>query len=179
MNLSKVAVVVNAIIGKVQSILGYSIVSIMVLSIFGGVITDVGTLITIMVMTAGGVLLIIAGAKTKGRIKRFKKYVGLISSENMTSIDSIAHETSQSFDFVMKDLQKMIDKNFFANAKIVTNSREIVIGNHKQSQMSGIQSKQENKQIISETVSCHGCGANNTKQVGIIISCEYCGTSLK
>ncbi len=182
MNTSKAAVVVSTIVGKVCSILGYSILVVFGLPlIFGAFGSDSAQIIFVLVCIGLGTFLIVLGIKNKHRIKRFKIYVGLISMEHMTSLENIASSTSQSIDFVSNDIQKMIDKKFFANANIDKMTNEIIIGETKaQPQIVATpQPAQQNTIAENENVKCQGCGAMNLKQKGVAINCEYCGSPIK
>lgn len=121
-----------------------------------------------------GLLLLISGVRAIRRIKRFNKYVALIASEHMTSIQSIASANSKSFGFVRKDLQTMINKKFFKNASLNLNSGEIVFGQKGKAPINLPTGK-----IEMELINCPGCGAFNSKTKGIKNNCEYCGTSLE
>ncbi len=180
MKTSKAAVVISAIMGKVRSIIGYALVIILGLPlVMGAYESDIGVYVFVIIIICLGALLIISGAKAKRRIKRFKRYVALISGEHMTSLQNIASATSQSIDFVENDLQKMINKKFFANASINIAAGEIIIGNRTQAIPVTNTATQQNISIEFETISCPGCGATNSKQKGKSGSCEYCGTALK
>ena len=179
MNNSKAAIVINMIIGKVQSIIGYAAVILfglpLIMGAFKGVVSSY---ILALIFIAVGILLIFLGSKTKRRIKRFKKYVEFISIQHMTSIENLASATTQSIDFVKNDLQIMISKKFFANASLNLKTNEIIIGQHVNPNNAQI-FQQQNIQIQYEPVSCPGCGALNNKQVGIQGNCEYCASILK
>lgn len=183
MNTSKAAVVASAILGKLLSIIGYCgalffLIGIIVfLSDF-----DPAPFIVCVIFMIGFILLIIKGSQIKRRIKRFKRYVSLISTQHMTSLDNIAASTSQSIDFVRNDLQKMIDKKFFANASINMSTNEIIIGGMMASapvSASAPQQAQTAIQSETEMFTCSGCGASGTKAKGVLGSCDYCGSTVK
>lgn len=181
MNTSKSAIVISTIIGKVCSIIGYILVVTLGLPLVMGAFknTDIGVYIFVSIIILLGVLLILFGIKTKRRIKRFKRYVLLISNEHMISLQNLATTTSQSIDFIKKDLQKMINKKYFTNASIDLGTGVIVIGNRQQIVPNINTTTQENIPIEIETITCSGCGATNSRQKGIVGYCEYCGTILK
>ena len=183
MNTSKAAVVVSAIFGKISSISGY------VFGAFGfiGFIIEStekresSGFIIAFIFIALGILLILKGSKIKRRIKRFKRYVSLISTQQMTSLENIAASTSQSIDFVRNDLKKMIDKKFFANASINAATNEIVIGGMVAQPISVATAQQKQATIQSdvEMFTCSGCGASGTKTRGVPGNCDYCGSLVK
>jgi hypothetical protein len=124
--------------------------------------------IIFIILLAVSVLAVLKGIQIKNRIKRFKRYVALISAQEITSIEKIASSTMQSADFVHKDLQKMIDSNFFANATIDMSANVIIIG-----RAAAAYEPKEPEMFI-----CVKCGASGTKPKGAYGSCDYCGTEV-
>jgi len=197
---SKAAVAVNAILGKILSIIGYTLGSLIILSFFSGY-TSTGEVIVAVVFIALCVVAVLGGMRIKRRIKRFKKYIELISARQITSLDDIAANTSKSVDFVRNDLQKMIDKKFFMNAAIDHAAGEIIIrgakasapsssaiagqaqgqGHAAQAQYfaSGTAQASARVEREMETFVCSGCGATGIKIKGAPGSCEYCGSLTK
>lgn len=179
MNSSKVAIVTNIIIGKFLSIVGYTVGSFFLLAffmhLFDGTIPSSSKgpgIIACLIIIGISILLIIKGAKIKRLLKRFKIYVNLISTENMTSLENIASRTSQSIDFVKDDINTMINKKLFKNAYLDIKTNELIVSKQNAT------TPQNNVQTIA-TVLCPGCGASNSKQKGLMSSCEYCGSPLK
>lgn len=184
MNTSKAAVVVNSILGKIASIFGYTVGAMSLILIVVGVsdINSYGavpTIIMLLFVFILCVLSVIRGNQIKKRIRRFKKYVSLISLAHMTSLENIANSTSQSIDFVRKDIQKMIDKKFFVNATLDMRTNQIIIGGLKRTQqVSSHVVMQQNRPIENVTINCPSCGAMNVKQKGVPSNCEYCGSAI-
>jgi len=180
MNTSKAAVAVSAIFGKISSVLGYAfgLIGIIGFSVEISENRETSGFVIAVVFTALGVFLIIKGVQIKRRIRRFKRYVSLISTQQMKSLENIAASTSQSVDFVRNDLQKMINKKFFANASINAVTNEIVIGGMAAQPVwpAPAQNTQYAVQPEFEMYTCSGCGASGTKQKGVPGSCDYCGS---
>ena len=180
MSTSKAAVVASALMGKVASIVGYifGIFSLMIIIVGITDLDSPGAFVAVVFLLgvlAVSVFLIVRGIKIKRRIKRFKQYISLISGAGMTSVARIAGATTHSVDFVINDLQRMIDKKFFANATIDYQSGEILIGGRAPGAAAVAQ------QVVTaeyEYVSCSGCGANNSKQKGLPDTCDYCGSPI-
>jgi uncharacterized paraquat-inducible protein A len=84
----------------------------------------------------------------------------------------------QSLDFVMKDIQKMIDKKYFLNAYIDMRTNEIVL-QRKNVQAEFVPPSAVNTPVEMATVSCRSCGAVNSIQKGAAAECEFCGSPLK
>ena len=180
MNTSKAAVVVSAIFGKILSIAGYSsaILGIVgfIVELSGGLVS--GDVVFAFFFLALGIFLIFRGSQIKRRIKRFRRYVSLISIQQMRSLENLAVNTSQSVDFVRKDLQKMIDKKFFANASINLATSEIVICGTTSQVASQAHAQHSPTTMHSELerFTCPSCGATGTKTKGVVGNCDYCGS---
>lgn len=131
-------------------------------------------------MTLVGIFLIRLGSKTNNRIKRFAKYVDLISNEQMTSLQDIATTTNQSVDFVIKDFQTMIEKKYFESAWLDLNKGEVIMGHKFQNEgaHARVQVQSQVSQSMKAVVQCSGCGAKNSVEVGQVKKCEFCDTPL-
>ena len=180
----------NAIISTIQSVFGWIFVIFIALAFLASYTDPAVSLnsfdITLyIIILVGGIILIYFGMRRKQLEKRFKMYVGLISSQQITSIVRLAQNTGESVNTVIKRLNKMIDKNFFVNAHIDLNRNEIVISNGtwQQNLQTYAQANQEAQSQYPKsgrtiTVKCSGCGAVNTKYEGYSSTCEYCGTTI-
>ncbi|MEG1981865.1 MAG: hypothetical protein RR073_05095 [Clostridia bacterium] len=118
--------------------------------------------------------LIYMGYDIKQKLSRFKTYLTLIESNNC-SIQSLASATKKTEDFVMKDIQQMIDKGYFedkiANAKlsgIVIENNMVVLKSPNQTPL----------RIVEKSIKCKNCGATNIVSSAKQTKCEYCGSSL-
>jgi 26S proteasome regulatory complex component, contains PCI domain len=174
---SKAAIITSVVIGKISSIVGYAFAFIFGLPLIMGAFHEVGAAIVAIVFIAISVALILNGIKIKKRNRRFKKYVGLISVENQTSLENIASSTMQSLDFVTRDIQKMIDKKFFLNAYIDKETNEIVL--QRRNTEGKFAPAAANAPVEMITVTCKGCGAVNSIPKGSVAECEFCGSPLK
>lgn len=178
---SKVALSLNILWAKILKILGYSLEIILLIGLIVYISSGmIDAAITCIVFMAIFSLLLITSAKINQRIIRFKKYTELISLENTTSLDLIALKTSQSIDFVKKDIQTMIDKKFFAKAYINKDTNEIIISKESKKESSTKTPVSNQSTIKAVTpVSCNCCGAMNEIVKGEITNCEYCGSPLR
>ncbi|MCL2572344.1 MAG: hypothetical protein FWE11_08060 [Defluviitaleaceae bacterium] len=196
---SKASITMSTIVGKILSLVGFGAVGL-----FGLVLIvmlaegDTEAVIGSAVFIIPGLFMIIQGRKIKNRIRRFRTYVSSIS-RGTTSIDAMASFVGKSSDFVIRDLYKMISKNYFVNARVDTVTRQIIIGRpthmpfhpqphmppHSQPHMPnpggfpspGVGGGHQPPAIDSYT--CNGCGATGTKQRGFHIQCDYCGSMIK
>jgi len=180
MNSSKAAIVISSILGKIASIVGFLFGGIMLLGtillFLDGDLDEFGAGVMIVII-GFCVFLIIVGRRIKTRIRRFRQYVSLISAHNMTSIDLLASNTKQTSAFVKADLQTMINKRFFTNARIDSATNSIVIqGQPPASSVNTQAQAQPAAGVQMVTFSCRGCGASGTKPQGASAHCEYCGS---
>jgi len=171
-NASRGRIFLSAALGKISSVIGYSLAFF---GLFGFIyeITEDGEAFFIgfsLFIVLLGVFFILMGVRIKRRIRRFRRYVTLISVKDMVSLDNIAVATSRPVDFVRRDLQKMIDKRFFKDATIDYVRNEINIGQRPAQEMAHVGQSQ------TVVFSCSGCGATGTKTEGVPNSCGYCGT---
>ncbi|MCL2659561.1 MAG: hypothetical protein FWD64_03465 [Acidobacteriaceae bacterium] len=167
----------GAVSGKIASISGY-ILGVFSVIIIISVISEsqpgdaAGGVIFGAIMLAFSVLLVVRGIQIKRRTERFRRYVSVISNLRMTSLDDIATSASLPPEFVKNDLQKMIDKGFFANASIDATTNEIIIGGWPTAPPPPVAAQGQGR------FTCPGCGASGTKRSGMTTKCEYCGYTL-
>jgi len=179
MKKTKVTIIANAIFGKILTITGYVfgvtfLLSFIITLTEGGDIAIIGVIV-MLVFTALSVLLIIRGAQIKRRIKRYKKYIALISKQQMTSLENIAASTNKTVDFVNKDLQTMINKNFFADAHIDTDANEITISRRTADTYTQAQGSSQTELV---PYVCPGCDDSGIKPKGKSIICDFCGNTI-
>jgi hypothetical protein len=175
---TKTALIKNTLVGKVQSIVGWFIAVIFGLGFFGSflvedndVVSDASTFITFFIIAGAGVFLIYCGSKKKALQKDFRRYISLISMD-ITSIPQIAQQTNQSVDRVKANLVKMIDRRFFADARIDEQRNEIVIAGRAPKEAK----EAETVEMIS--VKCEACSGLSVKPVNGRGVCAYCGSPI-
>lgn len=184
MNTSKVSVLASEFLAKILKIAGYVdcvFFAVGLLAILTSADSDAGSRVLAVIIfglfIAVGVFLIKKGNKIKRYVQRFRMYIGLISSGNVSAIDEIANRTNQSYDFVKKDLQSMIDKKYFANAYIDSYSNRIIVI-LPEGVMHFTDENVDKTSVDAEVVNCRGCGAANVIQKGTVGTCEYCGAPI-
>ncbi len=179
---SRSAIIVNMIVGKISSIIGwiltmlFGLTAIILITNEKGSGKAAGVILCLIFMTVS-IGLIVFGIRTKRRIKRFKRYVTIIVDRNEKSIENIAGSTSKSIEFVMNDLQTMINKKFFANAYIDGSRKEIIVGN-KTVPIDPTTARRDSVQAPSVVIACKGCGATNRIAKGKSGECEFCGSPI-
>lgn len=135
-NFSKKSVLINSFLSKFLKIVGWGLVGLFTLSAL--VLSTISIIIgwaVILPIQVCAVFLIIGGVcifkgkRLGDQISRYKKYCTIISNRNIIPVELIAESTSKSLNFIIKDVQKMIDKNYFINTYIDKRSNQIVLTN--------------------------------------------------
>jgi hypothetical protein len=147
------------------------------MAILGGS-ADTYTFLWAFALIGGGVWVFFVGRKMKADGERYKKYIALVANQNQTSIDNIAPAVGVSYEVAAKDLQKMIDLDYFHGAYIDMAQREIVLAKTAPHQVAQMASTTQ-AQVQEKIATCGSCGANNRVTVGQIAECEYCGSPLQ
>lgn len=197
MNKSKVAIALTKTVSVVQMTIGvflvfmFSICAIVCL-LDKEFMEDSGVsfLICCLVIVAFAVWLIILSAKKVALINKFKKYVAAVSNDPNGYIPDIAASLGASENEVKKNLELMIKKNFFANAFVDQNSNCIVIANRQSFAANKASQPQTQSAAYAPprvalqtaemvTIKCKGCGGINTIPKGVVVECDYCGSSIK
>lgn len=84
--------------------------------------------ITLVVLGGAAIAFFILAHHTKKIIKRFEIYYDLLDTKKVTSIRGIAQATQQSSEIIRTEIQDLIDKKIFVNAKIDMQNDEVIIG---------------------------------------------------
>ena len=162
----------TAILNKGRTILPASLLLILFgavgLSIFfdGGDGYDLGVAIAFLV---GGIYLLWLSISSMRKGKRFKRYIGLIVNQSQDSLDQIAGIIKQPYDRVAKDLQEMIDKDYFTGSHIDYQKRQFVFICPNTPLVNA-------REVV---VNCKHCGAVNKGYEGQVTKCEYCDSYLQ
>lgn len=97
------------------------------MGILGATMTSVGTVpATVLGAGAGGMaipflaglILAVVGTKRCGLVNRFRKYRTVLEGKSFCAIGELAGRVGKSPRFIVKDLQKMINKGFFPEGHI-------------------------------------------------------------
>lgn len=135
-NFSKKSVLINSFLSKFLKIVGWGLVGLFTLSAL--VLSTISIIIgwaVILPIQVCAVFLIIGGVcifkgkRLGDQISRYKKYCTIINNRNIIPVELIAESTSKSLNFIIKDVQKMIDKNYFINTYIDKRNNQIVLTN--------------------------------------------------
>ena len=192
-NQTRTKLILSTIVEKVQLILGIVIVLFFGLMTVAGLTdeelsADKAFIVVMIIIDLIGVILIVLSAIRHRLIKNFKKYVELLSNDPTGSIPNLAAALGVGEDVVVKNLEKMIKKKYFANAYIDRNQNRVCLPNRETapSAQEGVphvtvpntsQAAPAADQMT--TVICPGCGGVNTVRKGCVAECEYCGSSIQ
>ena len=175
--MSKGAIFVHKIIGKICSVIGYTW-GLVSLAFIIAIVAEFDpsdklgyqALLLMVVMLLVCIGFIAIGIRIKSRQWRYKKYVELISINNITSFKGLAAATKKTTAFVQNDLKAMIRMKYFQYASINHTDGEIVFSRA----LDGV----DITGLDLESVTCGGCGALITKRRGVATHCEYCGSAI-
>ncbi|HBG0203014.1 TPA: phage holin family protein, partial [Clostridioides difficile] len=135
-NFSKKSVLINSFLSKFLKIIGWGLVSLFTLSalVLSTISIIIGWAVILPIQVCAVFLLIggvciFKGKRLGDQISRYKKYCTIINNRNIIPVELIAENTSKSLNFIIKDVQKMIDKNYFINTYIDKRNNQIVLTN--------------------------------------------------
>lgn len=168
--------------GKLIRGLGIGAIAIAVIAFLGCLSDgfDGDSFIGILFFAIAGYFLLKLSKKTRKEAEDVKKYLAIIVNGNVRQLDVIATSTNKTYDVVVKDVQKLIDKGYLKNAYISEGTREIVFATPAVAAPAAAPARTSTAAAAPQprVVACPCCGANNTI-VGSIGECEYCGAPLK
>lgn len=106
------------------------------------------------VLTAASVTLGVAGSKIRGRIKRFKNYVRQIGTRTYCSIEELANRCGKDKSYVVRDLEKMIEKRMFLQGHLDEQNTCLIVTNEMYQQYLAVQNQakeQKARQALEES----------------------------
>lgn len=154
---------------KTTSIVMFVLAGIFLLASIGSEF-DFSVFFFFLIFASAGVALTFVGYRNKKEEENIKRYVPVIINQNITNLNAIASIVGKSYDNVLKDVKKLINRGILKEAFLDENLNEIIFINHNKP----ITQSQDEKKIVI----CPCCGANNTI-LGSIGKCEYCDSPLK
>ena len=91
--------------------------SAFVFGIAGMLTASVVTTATFGALTLGSFCMGLAGYSMRSRAKRFKQYVERLSGKDFCTVEELALSVGRKKEFVLKDLEKMVQKRFFRQGR--------------------------------------------------------------
>lgn len=89
------------------------------------------------------------GSSIRGRVKRFRSYISSLGSREYCNIKELAEHLGKSRRFVVKDLEKMIQKGWFRQGHLDTQKTCLMVSNEAYKQYTDLLEQRE--QMKSET----------------------------
>ncbi len=102
------------------------------------------------VLTAASAVFGIAGSKIRGRVKRFRSYVRQIGSRAYCSIEELAGRVGKDKDYVIRDLEKMIDKRMFLQGHLDEQCTCLIVTNEMYKQYLEVQKQARDQKARQE-----------------------------
>lgn len=170
------------IIGKVFLVVGWFVVGYLALDIIVGLIKNsfgsvyiTASFILILIGFFISFPLISLGKSKNSRVKRFNQYILIIHYKNATTIDQIALNSSQTAEFVLKDIKDMFDRKYFKNISLDVEGKKLVSNQTTVSKNDDVPKSEiaEKKKKIG--LVCKNCGGENVENAK---TCEYCGSPI-
>ena len=124
-------IVCTALGGTFTAIFGLSIFISTVLGIAIDSFATAGTITSVILIPflIASIAVMVLGIKMHGRAKRFKQYMKIIGSKTFCRIRDLAKGVKKTDAFVVKDLEKMIDKHFFKEAHLDGTQQNLILDN--------------------------------------------------
>lgn len=101
----------------------------------------------------------------------FRKYNAILASDPVKTIYRIAEMTGDTVENVRKNVNHMIEKNYFVNAYIDQSGKIVLADRGQMNQVVG--NNDGRKDFI--TITCPSCGGVNRLVKGHVGKCEFCG----
>lgn len=110
----------GSVSGVVGMCVGYSLAGLGALGILGavGASADVASLISCILVFAGGLAIGIRGTSVVSRAGRYKRYVDMVKDKLYCSIHDMAQRMGKSERFVLSDVKKMIRMGMFKQGRL-------------------------------------------------------------
>jgi hypothetical protein len=116
--------------------------------------------------SSAGVIGLVLGVRTFLKGKKYEKYKGAVTHQNLMSAHEIANYVGLAEHAVVRDLLTMIGDGMFPALRFNAQTRRLELNDATK------------KSMFSRAVECDSCGAKVTVYEGIENKCEYCGDAL-
>jgi hypothetical protein len=156
-----------------------------------------------LLWVVAGIILLVKVSKAQKDSVKFRRYIDIVVNNGERSLDNIAAVIGLPYETVSKDLQDMINLEFFRNTYIDPNGRQIVLpqavqyapypeqrtcshcGGSVAADAKFCPSCGKDTAVSAPAsgsaqtvIRCPSCGANNVVATGRVTECEYCGSPL-
>ena len=179
MKKSRLALLGAVLKSKVQAFFGWPLLVFFVVGLAvefsSGAPDSVGIVLSMLCLVGGGALLY-CSFRTKRLVAKFRLYVSILSNQSSMSIYELAMTLGESEQRVMKVLQTMIDRHFFASAYIDHGRRYLVFPLMEQKAREEEAEEEAQPHVV---VACPVCGGDNRVPLGKLCNCMYCDNLIK
>ena len=145
--------------GIVVAIAGFSVAAIFAttglslmaggLAVSGGFRTGYMVAASLMgLIGAGGLFVGIKGIGLRKRVERFRRYVELMGEREYYAIQDLATQTGKSANYVLKDLQEMINRRMFLSGRIDEQRTHLIASDEAYEQYNLMQKAKAEKAAI-------------------------------
>lgn len=122
------------------------------------------------ILLSGAAAILVASIITKRNAILYRRLIGIIVNDGITSMDAISRTLNMPYDKVHQLLENMISRNFLPNAYISEVERAVVWQRPR---------TEREPEMAYDIVYCKNCGAQKEVPVGRIETCDFCGSKLK
>ncbi|MBD7915263.1 5-bromo-4-chloroindolyl phosphate hydrolysis family protein [Clostridium sp. Sa3CUN1] len=118
---------------------------------FGGIIANIYVAFSFILTFLGiSICLLLRGVSLRKRIKRFKKYVRFIDDNSYILINDLAKFAKEKEEFVIKDLNKMINLGMFLEGHIDEEKNYFILNDDVYEDYLNLKKQQLNKENLNE-----------------------------
>lgn len=146
----------SKVLGLMLTVVGYSISGIFLFFTFLGVIASLAggstiaqllpAVITLLLIVSGFAFMGYKGNEIESRGKRFEQYVKEIGNAEVCNISDLAVRVNKSKGFVVKDLEKMINKGWFRQGHLDRQKTCLIVTNQMYQQYKQIEQQRDLQQ---------------------------------
>lgn len=149
-NVSGVFCMIFGAIGSL--IFGFmSFIFLIFMIFFGGIITNIYIAFSVILALLGvSICLLLRGINLRKRVKRFKKYVRFIDDNSYILINDLAKFAKEKEEFVIKDLNKMINLGMFLEGHIDEEKTYFILNDDVYGDYLNLKKQQLNKENSSK-----------------------------
>ena len=106
-------------------------------------------------LTVASVVLLVSGTRQNSRINRCRNYMRLMGEKGFYSLKQLALDTRKTKDYLVKDLQSMIQDNFFSYAKLDETQTGIILDPETYHQYEKAQEAYRQRKLEEEQFKLH------------------------
>lgn len=179
MKRSKLALISAVVKSRVQAVLGWTLLAFSVVGFSVELSADELDAIGLTVASlflAVGVALLACSFRTRRLVNQFRYYVSILSDQSTMSIYQLSVTLGQPEEKVVRALQAMIARHFFASAYVDRGRKCLVFPLLEKARR---ESQEELEHLPHEIVTCPVCGGDNRIPVGRGCNCMYCDNLLR